>query len=87
MNSNNYHKPINLGNPDEVTILNIAQNIKNLTNSNSKIVYKPLPQDDPTNRFPNIELANNILNWKPQVLLQDGLKKTIQYYIKNYKTI
>jgi len=87
MNSNNYHKPINLGNPDEVTILNIAQNIKNLTNSNSKIVYKPLPQDDPTNRFPNIELANNILNWKPQVLLQDGLKKTIQYYIKNHKTI
>lgn len=85
MNSNNYHKPINLGNPDEITILNIAQNIIKLTNSNSKIVYKPLPQDDPTNRCPNIELANNILNWKPKISLYEGLQKTIHYYTTNYK--
>ena len=72
--------PVNLGNPTEFTILNLAKKIIKLTNSKSKIIYKPLPEDDPKQRQPNIELANKELKWKPQTQLEEGLKKTISYF-------
>jgi len=78
--------PINLGNPDEYTIKELAENIIKKTNSISKIIYKPLPEDDPKQRNPNISLANKILNWKPTITLNNGLDKTIEYFTqKLYK--
>lgn len=73
--------PVNIGNPGEFTMLELAQNIIELTGSKSKIVYLPLPQDDPTQRQPNISLAKEKLNgWEPKVALTDGLTKTIAYF-------
>lgn len=72
--------PINIGNPNEFTILELAQKIIKLTDSKSKIIFKPLPSDDPTQRQPNIDLAKNILNWKPEIELEEGLIKTIDYF-------
>ncbi len=72
--------PINLGNPTELTILEIAEKIINLTNSKSTIVFKPLPQDDPHQRKPDISLAKKELSWQPVVSLDEGLKKTIKYF-------
>lgn len=72
--------PINLGNPDEFTIGELAENILSLTNSKSKIVYRELPADDPTRRRPNITKAKNILKWSPAINLQEGLKRTIAYF-------
>lgn len=72
--------PINIGNPQEFTILELAEKIIDLTNSSSKIIYKELPKDDPTQRKPDISLAIEKLNWKPQVILDDGLIKTIEYF-------
>ena len=72
--------PINLGNPDEFTIGELAENILSLTNSKSKIVYRELPADDPTRRRPNITKAKNILKWSPTINLQEGLKRTIAYF-------
>ena len=72
--------PINLGNPDEFTIGELAENILSLTNSKSKIVYRELPADDPTRRRPNITKATNILKWSPTINLQEGLKRTIAYF-------
>ncbi len=77
-----YHKPINLGNPCEMSILEFAQLIKKITKSKSKIIYKPLPQDDPQQRRPDITTAKKILSWEPKVLLKDGLTKTISYFKK-----
>ena len=74
--------PINLGNPEEYKIITLAEKIKRLTNSSSKIVFKELPPDDPTQRQPDISLAKKILNWEPKVGLDDGLKKTIEYFKK-----
>lgn len=73
--------PVNLGNPVEYTMLELAQAIINLTESHSRIVYKPLPEDDPKHRCPNIELAQSI-GWNPQVKLEEGLKRTIAYFQK-----
>lgn len=73
---------MNLGNPDEITVLEIAKLIKKLTNSKSKIVFKPLPVDDPKVRCPDISRAKKILKWKPETNLQEGLKKTIEYFKK-----
>lgn len=81
MNSN-YIYPINLGNPCEITIIQLSDIILDLTNSKSKIIYKDLPSDDPTNRKPDITKANNILNWRPQYDLEKGLMKTIEYFRK-----
>jgi len=78
--------PINLGNPGEFTVLELAETIIRITKSKSKIVFKPLPQDDPTRRKPDISLANEILDWKPQVALEDGLRLTIDYF-RNLKDI
>src|SRR5574344_1225509 len=72
--------PVNLGNPSERTILEFANLIIKMTNSNSKIVYKPLPQDDPIQRKPDITLAKNKLNWEPKVDIEEGLTKTIEYF-------
>lgn len=76
----NFVGPINLGNPNEITILDLSKKIIELTNSKSKIVFNPLPSDDPRQRKPNIEKANKILNWQPQTKIDDGLIKTIQYF-------
>ena len=79
MNSD-YQEPVNLGNPDEITTLELAEKIKELTNSKSKIVFKELPKDDPERRRPDISKAKNILNWEPKVSLEDGLKITIDWF-------
>ena len=72
--------PINLGNPKETSILELARKIIELTGSNSKIVFKPLPQDDPRRRCPDITKAKIILNWEPKISLEEGLKRTIEYF-------
>jgi len=80
MMNNNSSGPVNIGNPDERTILEVANIIKIMCNSSSKIVYREMPKDDPTRRKPDISLAGNILDWKPVVSFKDGIEKTIQYY-------
>ena len=72
--------PVNLGNPEEYSILELAEKIIALTKSNSKIVFKPLPKDDPLQRKPNIELAKAKLQWQPRTELKEGLKQTINYF-------
>jgi UDP-glucuronate decarboxylase len=72
--------PINLGNPHEYTILELAEKIISLTGSRAKIVFKPLPQDDPLQRRPNIKLAKDKLKWEPHTNLETGLEKTINYF-------
>lgn len=74
--------PLNLGNPEAFTILELAEQVIQLTGSRSKIVYQPLPVDDPTHRCPEITLAKNKLGWKPRCNLQEGLKRTISYFEK-----
>ena len=74
------HLPVNLGNPREMTMLEFADAIINDTKSKSKIVFKPLPQDDPKQRKPDITKAKTLLKWEPQVDLADGMKKTIAYF-------
>ena len=78
----NYTGPMNIGNPDEFTIENLANKVIDLTNSNSNIIYKPLPEDDPKQRKPDISLAKEKMNWKPETSLIDGLKSTIHYFEK-----
>lgn len=72
--------PVNLGNPDEMTILQFAEEIRRLTGSKSDIVFEPLPQDDPKRRRPDIGKAIRVLGWRPEVGLEDGLRKTIEYF-------
>ena len=72
--------PVNIGNPGEFTMLELAQKIIDLTGSSSKIVFEPLPQDDPMQRRPVIDLAKKELSWEPTVNLEEGLKKTIAYF-------
>lgn len=72
--------PINLGNPYEISVRDIAQLIINLTSSSSKLLYKEVPQDDPKRRKPDISLAKSLLGWKPTIMLEEGLKKTIKYF-------
>lgn len=74
--------PINIGNPNEFTILELAKKVIELTNSKSKITFKPLPKDDPLQRKPDITLAKDQLNWVPKVQLEEGLLKTIEYFNK-----
>lgn len=73
-----YHDPINLGNPREMTVLEIAQTIIRLTGSSSRIVYEPLPEDDPRVRQPDIQKARTLLKWEPEVSLEEGLALTIE---------
>lgn len=74
--------PINLGNPGEFTILELAEKVISLTGTKSKIIYKPLPSDDPMQRKPDISIAKEKLNWEPKVALDEGLKRTIKYFEK-----
>lgn len=72
--------PVNLGNPGEFTMLELARKVIELTGSKSKIIYLPLPQDDPTQRKPVIDLAKKELDWEPTIPLEEGLKRTIEYF-------
>jgi dTDP-glucose 4,6-dehydratase len=75
-----HHLPVNLGNPHEMTVLEFAKKIIELTGSSSRIVFNPLPQDDPQVRQPDIAKARELLGWEPRVSLEEGLKKTIGYF-------
>ena len=75
-----HHLPVNIGNPHEMTVLEFAKKIIELTGSKSSIVYKPLPEDDPQVRQPDITKAKKILGWEPKVQLEEGLVKTIEYF-------
>jgi len=79
-----YHLPINIGNPSEMSIIELAKNIKKLTNSTSKIVFHNLPVDDPLVRKPDISKAKKILNWQPKVSFAEGITKTIEWFNKRY---
>ena len=72
--------PINLGNPNEFTILELAEKIIALTGSSAKIVFRPLPADDPMQRQPDISRAKKHLGWEPEIQLEEGLKRTIAYF-------
>ena len=72
--------PINLGNPGEFTVRELAESIIRITGSKSKIIFKPLPQDDPTRRKPDVSQARELLGWTPQIALEDGLRRTIEYF-------
>ena len=79
--NNDFTGPVNLGNQNEFTMLQLAETILDLTNSSSKLIFKPLPQDDPKQRQPDISLAKKHLNsWEPKVQLREGLSKTIRYF-------
>lgn len=81
MNSDDgFTGPVNLGNPDEFTILALAEQVKRITGSSSEIVFKPLPSDDPIQRQPDITLARKALGWSPSVHLEEGLMRTIEYF-------
>jgi UDP-glucuronate decarboxylase len=75
--------PVNIGNPNEFSILELANKVIALTGSTSKIVYRPLPQDDPLQRQPNIDLAKERLGWEPKTQLEEGLERTIEYFKGN----
>jgi UDP-glucuronate decarboxylase len=87
MNQDEFIGPVNLGNPNEFTILQLAKEVIKLTNSKSKITFNGLPQDDPVRRKPDINLAKNKLNWEPKIQLLEGLKKTIPYFEECLKEI
>jgi UDP-glucuronate decarboxylase len=72
--------PVNLGNPIELTMLQLAELILRLTNSSSKLVYRDLPSDDPSQRRPDIDLARTQLGWEPRIGLEDGLKRVVDYF-------
>jgi dTDP-glucose 4,6-dehydratase len=76
----NYNRPVNIGNPREMTILEFARLILQLTESPSRIEYKPLPEDDPKTRQPDISRAKAILTWEPKVPVEEGLQQTIDWY-------
>ncbi|NMC39006.1 MAG: SDR family oxidoreductase [Bacteroidales bacterium] len=82
--SDSYTGPVNLGNPVEISIGELAEKIIILTRSASKLVFYPLPQDDPQRRMPDISLAERDLNWRPRVELEEGLLRTIDYFRKRY---
>ena len=75
-----YHLPVNIGNPGEITILDFAKEIIKLTGTDQKIVFKPLPQDDPMQREPDITKAKEILGWEPKISREEGMRKTYEYF-------
>jgi dTDP-glucose 4,6-dehydratase len=81
LSQSDIHEPVNLGNPDEWTILELAKKIIKLTKSKSKIIYEPLPKDDPKVRQPDITKAKRLLKWKPKVELDQGLQETIRWFM------
>ena len=80
MNKENFIGPVNIGNPNEFTMLELAEEILSITKSKSKIAFDPLPADDPTQRKPSIQLAKNTFGWKPRIQLKEGLHKTIDHF-------
>ncbi len=80
-----YHMPVNIGNPSEISLLQFAEEVIKLTDSGSKIVFKPLPQDDPKQRQPDITKAKQILGWEPKVDRHEGLKRTLEYFKEHVK--
>jgi UDP-glucuronate decarboxylase len=83
MNSqSDFTGPVNLGNPGEFSMHELANKVLRLTKSKSKLIFMPLPKDDPKQRQPNIDLAWDKLGWKPAITLEDGLKETIAYFKK-----
>jgi UDP-glucuronate decarboxylase len=82
MNQDNFIGPVNIGNPNEFTIKELAEKIIKITGSKSKIIYKALPSDDPKQRQPDISLAKEKLDWEPKISLDEGLVKTIEYFKK-----
>jgi dTDP-glucose 4,6-dehydratase len=74
------HLPVNIGNPDEWTILECAQEVRAVTGSKAEIVFKPLPQDDPTRRRPDITRARSLLGWEPRITLREGLTRSLEYF-------
>lgn len=80
LSQSDIHEPVNIGNPAEMTIMELAKKIIKLTDSKSKIVHNPLPQDDPKVRQPDITKAQKLLNWKPKIGLEEGLKETIEWF-------
>ncbi len=80
MNQEEIAGPVNIGNPDEFTILELAEKVVDLTASNSKIIFNDLPKDDPMQRNPDITLAREHLNWEPKIQLKEGLQKTVAYF-------
>ena len=75
-----YSQPVNVGNPSEITIKEFAEEIIKLTGTDNKIIYKPLPKDDPKQRCPDITRAKEILGWEPKVDRAEGLKRTYEYF-------
>ena len=80
MNTDDFTGPVNIGNPGEFTMIELAEKVIELTGSKSEIIHKPLPIDDPMKRKPDITLAKEKLKWEPTVELNEGLKKTIDYF-------
>lgn len=78
------HLPVNIGNPDEWTILECAKEVLEVTGSHSKIVHKPLPPDDPTRRRPDITRARTLLGWEPKISLREGLSRSLEYFRSNF---
>jgi dTDP-glucose 4,6-dehydratase len=78
------HDPVNIGNPQEITITEFAERVRALTAPNLPIVYEPLPQDDPKRRCPDISKARRLLNWEPRVSLEEGLRLTIEYFKREF---
>jgi dTDP-glucose 4,6-dehydratase len=81
-----FHEPVNIGNPNEFTILELAKKVKHLTNSNSEFRYLPLQQDDPKRRKPDITRARELLGWEPKISLDEGLKMSLGYFNQALKT-
>jgi UDP-glucuronate decarboxylase len=81
--SESFYGPVNIGNPIEFSMLELASEVLSVTKSSSKIIFKPLPQDDPEQRRPDISLAKKEFNWQPEVPLREGLIKTVEYFKKN----
>jgi len=80
-----FHEPVNLGNPNEVSILDFAREIVELSASKSEIVFKPLPQDDPRVRRPDISRARKLLGWEPKIERRDGMRRTLEYFRERVK--
>lgn len=80
MNKDDFMGPVNIGNPNEIDLLELAKRIIEITGSSSQLVFQGLPQDDPRQRNPNISLAKEVLDWEPKVPLEEGLKKTVEYF-------
>jgi len=83
LSQSDFHEPVNIGNPLELTIVEFAERIRRLTGTKSEIIYKPLPVDDPKQRQPDIHRAKKLLGWEPKMALEDGLRETIRWFQAN----